>query len=212
MSHPSLDLEAELLNTFDLVIGVDEVGRGALAGPVAVGAVAITNEHLGSMPEGVRDSKLVPESKRGSISELISSWAEFEVGYSGVEVIEAQGITKALKMAAIAAIRPLVSGNCIILLDGSQNWLVDADLGAEVTLRVKADRDHGSVSAAALMAKVSRDNQMRELHREHPEYDWHSNKGYASNSHIAALQSLGPTEHHRLSWLAKILSDQNSLF
>jgi ribonuclease HII len=212
VTYPSLDLEAELLETYDLVIGVDEVGRGALAGPVAVGAVGVTRNHLESLPNGVRDSKLVPENKRDSIADLISDWAQFEVGYSSVRVIETQGITRALKKAAIAAIKPLISGNCIVLLDGSQNWLSDAGLEAEVTLRVKADRDHGSVSAAALMAKVSRDNQMRELHLQHPEYDWQSNKGYASNSHIAALQSLGPTEHHRLSWLTKILSEQNSLF
>ena len=212
MTYPSLSLEAELLETYDFVIGVDEVGRGALAGPVAVGAVAVSESHLDGLPEGVRDSKLVPESKRGAISASIQSWANHNVGYSTVSEIEAFGISVALKLAAVAAITPLVQGKCVVLLDGSQNFLADAGLGVDVILRVKADRDHASVAAAALVAKVKRDNVMRELHDTNPIYDWKSNKGYASASHIAALQSLGPTEHHRKSWLAKILSNQNSLF
>lgn len=212
MSFPSLDLEAQLLKTYDLVIGVDEVGRGCLAGPVAVGAVAINSSHLESLPKGIRDSKLIAESKRDALAEAVKLWAKFEVGYSAVQVIELQGITSALKLAAIAAIKPLITGKTIVLLDGSHNWLADAGLEADVTLRVKADRDHASVSAAALVAKVARDSLMRELAGSFPEYSWESNKGYASESHIAALQRLGPTEHHRLSWLSKILAGSNSLF
>ena len=212
MSYPNLDLEAQLLETYDLVIGVDEVGRGSLAGPVAVGAVALSSLHLDSLPAGIRDSKLIAESKRDGLALLVHEWAAYQVGYSGVEVIETQGITRALKLAAIQAITPLISGKTIVLLDGSQNWLADAGLQADVTLRVKADRDHGSVSAAALVAKVERDNLMRDLGELFPDYQWGSNKGYASESHIQALQTLGPTIHHRISWLSKILAGSNSLF
>ena len=212
MSYPNLDLEAQLLETYDQVIGVDEVGRGSLAGPVAVGAVALSSSHLGSLPAGIRDSKLIAESKRDGLALLVREWAAYQVGYSGVEIIETQGITRALKLAAIQAITPLISGKTIVLLDGSQNWLADAGLQADVTLRVKADRDHGSVSAAALVAKVERDNLMRDLGESFPDYQWESNKGYASESHIQALQSLGPTIHHRISWLSKILAGSNSLF
>ena len=212
MSYPSLDLERELLESYDLVIGVDEVGRGSLAGPVAVGAVAINISHLETLPKGIRDSKLVPEAKRDALALAVQEWASYQVGYSSVEVIETQGITKALKLAAISAISPLIAGRTIVLLDGSQNWLADAGLNADVTLRVKADRDHGSVSAAAMVAKVARDSLMRELSMDFPEYQWDSNKGYASESHIRALQNIGPSEHHRLSWLTKILADSNSLF
>ena len=212
MSYPSLDLERELLDSYDLVIGVDEVGRGSLAGPVAVGAVAINISHLETLPKGIRDSKLVPEAKRDALALAVQEWASYQVGYSSVEVIETQGITKALKLAAISAISPLIARCTIVLLDGSQNWLANAGLNADVTLRVKADRDHGSVSAAAMVAKVARDSLMRELSMDFPEYQWDSNKGYASESHIRALQSIGPSEHHRLSWLTKILADSNSLF
>jgi ribonuclease HII len=103
-----------------------------------------------------------------------------------------------------------VNGKTVILLDGSQNWL--KDLGIEVLMQVKADRDCAGVSAAALIAKVQRDQLMREYHLEYPLYGWASNKGYASESHIQAIQSLGPTKHHRQSWLTKILAEGQALF
>ena len=98
----------------------------------------------------------------------------------------------------------------IVLLDGSHNWL--GDCGAEVVVRVKADRDCGSVAGAAISAKVARDELMTSLSKDFPDYGWDSNKGYAAPSHIEALQSMGPSQHHRLSWLTKILGDQTALF
>ncbi len=210
MTSPNLDLEKQLLKRCDRVICLDEVGRGALAGPTAVGASVITRESLFEVPQGLRDSKLIIESKRESIAELAKSWVQHNVGFASSEFIEAEGISKALAKAARAAFEPLVSGKTIILLDGSQNWLKGIDV--EVVMQVKADRDCAGVSAAALIAKVARDQLMREYHLEHPLYEWHSNKGYSSESHIQAIQSLGPTRHHRHSWLTKILSEGQSHF
>ena len=210
--YPSLELETELLKQFDAIIGVDEVGRGALAGPVAVGAARLTRSSSMEIPTGLRDSKLISESKRPSIAELSRVWLSHSVGYSTVGTIEERGITKSLELAAIEAIKPLLEANSVILLDGSHNWLANAGLEAEIRMRVKADRDCASVSAAALIAKTDRDGLMQVLDQDFPDYGWAGNKGYASEAHIKAIQTLGPSIHHRTSWLAKILGGENQLF
>lgn len=211
MTFPSLSQEIELLQSFDQVIGVDEVGRGALAGPVAVGAAVFTKSTLQEIPAGLRDSKMLAESKRDAIADASRAWVDHLVGYSSVFEIEQFGITNALEQAAIGAIAPLIKPNTVVLLDGSHNWLKDSGLQVEYFMRVKADRDCAVVSAAALIAKTERDQLMRDLHEQFPGYDWSGNKGYASERHIAAIQELGPTPHHRLSWLEKILG-ANQLF
>jgi len=210
MSSPNLDVENSLLERFARVIGIDEVGRGALAGPVAVGAFALERNSLEGMPATLRDSKLVPEKQRASLAREVADWGRAVVGYSSVEIIENQGINRALQLAALEALESFDLSEAVILLDGSHNWL--GDCGAEVVVRVKADRDCGSVSAGAITAKVARDNLMVSLDEDFPKYGWAGNKGYSSASHIAALQSMGPTEHHRISWLSKILSTEQELF
>lgn len=210
MTSPSLELERKLLERYDRVICLDEVGRGSLAGPVAVGAAVISAATASAIPKGLRDSKQIIESKRDDIAELSKAWVQNNVGFASSDFIESDGISRALAKAAVAAFEPLLSGKTIILLDGSQNWLKGIDI--EVVMQVKADRDCAGVSAAALIAKVSRDQLMREYHIEYPLYGWASNKGYASESHIQAIQSLGATRHHRHSWLTKILAEGQALF
>jgi ribonuclease HII len=210
MSYPSLDLERELLQSHRLVIGIDEVGRGALAGPVAVGAFGLNADGLHSMPTDLRDSKLVTEKKRGPLALQVASWGQPSVGFSDVEVIESKGINFALQKAALNALENFDLTGAIVLLDGSHNWL--GDIGIEVRVIIKADRDCGSVSGGAISAKVERDSLMAKLGQEFPAYGWEGNKGYSSPSHLAALRKIGPSPHHRLSWLTKILADDNSLF
>ena len=107
MTFPSLDLEKELLDSFDAVIGIDEVGRGALAGPVGVGAFLLTREMLDSLPGSIRDSKLIAEKKRTEVAEAVMAWGESGVGLCPVSTIEEKGISFALKMAALEAIENL---------------------------------------------------------------------------------------------------------
>jgi ribonuclease HII len=204
VSFPSLELELELLQTYDRVIGIDEVGRGSIAGPVAVGAAAFTKETAQLIPTGLRDSKLITEPKRDSVAALTKDWVSYSVGMQSAAQIEQFGISKALQNAAVLAIEPLVAEKTVLLLDGSHNFLAGV-VNLPVVTRTKADRDCAIVSAAALCAKVERDELMRALHTEYPFYDWDSNKGYASESHIAALRSMGPSKEHRISWLTKIL-------
>jgi ribonuclease HII len=210
MSYPSLDLERELLGKFQMVIGIDEVGRGALAGPVAVGAFGLDAAGLSSMPTDLRDSKLVTEKRRAPLAFEVSKWGKPSVGFAGVDVIEARGINFALQRAALNALENFDLTGAIVLLDGSHNWL--GDIGIEVRVIVKADRDCGSVAGGAISAKVKRDALMIELGNEFPTYGWQGNKGYSSPSHIAALRQVGPSAHHRLSWLTKILADDSLLF
>ena len=209
---PNLERELALLQNYEAVIAVDEVGRGALAGPVAVGATLFTRESIKEIPAGLRDSKLISESKRDAIGNAARDWLKFSVGYSSVSEIESQGITKALELAAVRAIQSIFSPNSVVLLDGSHNWLQESGLGVDYQVVVKADRDCASVSAAALIAKTERDVLMRELHLEFPDFGWAGNKGYSSEAHIAAIRKLGPTIHHRTSWLTKILGGENQLF
>lgn len=212
MTFPTLDLEKELLGNFKYLIGIDEVGRGAIAGPVAVGAALISVDHLKSLPENVKDSKLIPENKRAAIAQEVLSWCQVGIGMVAASEIDRVGITKALAQAALEALRDFELTDSVILLDGNSNWLGAENLPAQVIIRTKADRDCGSVAAASVVAKVERDNHMRELHKEFPEFGWESNKGYAAAEHIASLQRLGPSPHHRVSWLGKILTSETQLF
>lgn len=190
-----------------LVIGMDEVGRGALAGPVAVG-LSIVDAGTRTAPEGLKDSKLLPEPKREALRPKVARWARHAaVGMASNERIERIGIIAALGLAARRAIDAIreqgvdLSG-AVVLLDGSHDWLSPAIDGAlPVTMRVKADRSCAAVAAASVLAKVSRDRLMIDNDAVHPGYLWTSNKGYASAEHYAGLTSLGPSPLHRWSWL-----------
>ncbi|MDP5025943.1 MAG: ribonuclease HII [Aquiluna sp.] len=210
MAFPSLDLERELLLTHDVVIGIDEVGRGALAGPVASGAFFLTADLLGGMPGDLKDSKLVPEGKRAGLAHEVANWGEARVGLCAAEYIDQRGIMAALKAAVIQTLQVVNYANPVILLDGSHNFLADLDI--QVVMRTKADRDCGSVAAAAISAKVARDALMVELAKIYPGYGFEENKGYSSQRHIEAIQSSGPSPEHRKSWLTKILADDLLLF
>lgn len=206
---PSLQTELALLERYEKVIALDEVGRGALAGPVAIGAAVFTRQTDLTIPKGLKDSKLIAEGKRDDVATRSASWVETTAGFVSASEIEAIGISRALQLAAIRALENLDLENAVILLDGTHNFLKD-QVPVQVVTQVKADRDCASVSAAAIWAKVQRDNQMRQMHQAFQAYGFEKNKGYASPDHITALQSVGPCAEHRHSWLTKIL--QTELF
>ena len=216
---PSLSFENSFFETGTrFIIGIDEVGRGSIAGPVAVGVALLDNQRdLQSWPEKLKDSKLISEKVREEIYPLVSSWVSgWAVGMATVEEIEAKGIVESLSLAGTRALEQLVrdpalreamaKDGVMLILDGSHNWLGAKSLGMPVTVKTKADRDCVSVASASVLAKVTRDKLMHEIHQEHPSFGLDSNKGYASESHIAALKEFGPSPVHRLSWLTKILA------
>jgi ribonuclease HII len=205
---PRLDVEQELVaRGFTVVIGLDEVGRGALAGPVSVGAVAWW-PGAGTPPEGIRDSKLVPEKSRDALAASVKQWVSLvAVGHAEPEEIDRSGIVASLGVAAVRAVSELVR-RCaegtkpIVLLDGSQDWLSKVlPTPIPVVTKVKADRDCLSVAAASLVAKVERDSLMRGFAATYPEYGFDSHKGYGSAKHMAALRKHGLSPLHRRSFV-----------
>ena len=219
-TYPTLQTESKLFERGNrFVIGIDEVGRGAIAGPVAVGLSLIDklNPALSSWPEKLQDSKLMTPKSRAEITEPLESWVDgFAIGYSSNEEIDKSGISEALRSAASRALTELLasgsvrsklaSEGAVILLDGSQNWLGKQAAGLEVNLQVKADTSCVSVAAAAVLAKVKRDELMEQLDGAYPEYGFAGHKGYASAAHIQALKTHGPSAIHRLTWLTRILA------
>lgn len=208
VADPTLETEAMLHAAgARYVIGVDEVGRGAIAGPVAVG-VCVVDAAIGPMPAGLRDSKMLSEKRREQLAPLAAEWVlSSAVGLASPLEVDALGITVALGLAgsrAIAALAEAGAGirEAVVLLDGSVDWLNPAlSERMRVQTRVKADRDCASVAAASVVAKVHRDRIMIAAHTETPGYNWHSNKGYASTDHYAAIAQLGATDFHRRTWL-----------
>jgi ribonuclease HII len=205
---PTLRHERTLLRDgARLVIGMDEVGRGAIAGPVAVG-LSIVDLATRTAPEGLKDSKLLPEVRRELLQPKVARWARHSaVGLASNERIESIGIIAALGLAARRALDAIreqgvdLTGG-VVLLDGSHDWLSPAIDGAlPVTMRVKADRSCAAVAAASVLAKVHRDRLMIENDARHPGYLWTSNKGYASVEHYAGIDRVGPSPLHRWSWL-----------
>lgn len=214
---PKLTLERRLLGECELIISLDEVGRGALAGPVAVGAAVM--DAAGArrrVPEGLRDSKLVTELRRPEVAARAAAWVRASaVGWASAAEIDEVGIMRALGLAASRAVQAVaeqgaVLDGALILLDGNHDYLSKVHpTPLRVRPVVKADRDCASVSAASVIAKVARDTHMTELHGTHPAYQWDRNKGYASTAHRDAIRSVGLSPHHRASWA---IADVPTLF
>lgn len=202
-SMPTLRRERAILRSMGpsaTLAAIDEVGRGALAGPVAVGVVVIDLQ-TPTAPRGVRDSKACPEPERRELAPRIRSWARHcGVGMASSREIDAVGIIGALALAAVRALNSVGGRPDVVLLDGSHNWLGRACPGVPIETLVSGDAQCAAIAAASIVAKVARDDLMVELHGDHPDYGWAGNKGYASPDHIAALAERGPSPLHRLSW------------
>lgn len=238
---PSFKYEKDLLcEGYDWVIGLDEVGRGSLAGPVMVGAAVIGIKQVKEnyMPEGLADSKLLSEKRREELYEPLQKWCTtWAVGSCTNTEIDEWGISYALGVAALKAISKVeedikklsfsvnadsgansCADSCAnsnfriaAILDGPCDYIdkvantFDAPYVPEpvkVHTLVKADRQCASVAAAAVLAKVTRDNLMVSLAKnpQYAAYDWESNKGYGSLAHRNAIKKVGPSDLHRLSW------------
>lgn len=228
-TRPSLRAERALQRDgYPLLAGMDEVGRGALAGPVSVGVVVI-DQTCRSAPQGVKDSKLLTPADRERMVPRIRRWSKaYAVGHASPTEIDAVGIIAALRLAGTRALAGLPVVPDLVILDGSYDWLTDpervgllafaepANAGAcqavpaspPVTTMVKADLRCSSVAAASVLAKVERDALMVGLAGEHPAYRWEVNKGYAAPEHRAALEALGPCELHRRSWRLRGMVEQ----
>jgi ribonuclease HII len=208
VADPTLETEASMHAAgARYVIGIDEVGRGAIAGPVAVG-LCVVDVAVGAHPVGLRDSKMLSEKRRVELAPLAVDWAvHTSVGVASALEVDQIGIVAALGLAAKRGLVALHEsgadiGASVILLDGSHDWLNPAlSSPLRVQTRVKADRDCSSVAAASVVAKVHRDTLMIEADALRPGYGWAGNKGYGSAEHMAAITTLGATDLHRRTWL-----------
>ncbi|HET7476408.1 MAG TPA: ribonuclease HII [Dermatophilaceae bacterium] len=210
---PTLRVERALQRAgHRLLAGMDEVGRGALAGPVTVGVVVIDQE-CRSAPAGVKDSKLLTPAARVRMVPQIRRWARaYAVGHSSPAEIDEIGIIAALRLAGHRALAALPAVPDLVILDGNHDWLTDpARVGLlglvagtpttpPVRTMVQADLSCSSVAAASVLAKVERDAIMVDLSPSYSPYAWELNKGYSCPEHFAAIVAHGPSEHHRRSW------------
>lgn len=191
---PGLSLERQLWEEgAEVVVGVDEVGRGAWAGPISVGAAVVPMDRR---VYKVRDSKLLTEPKREALFDRLSGWARaWAVGHASHEECDELGMSDAQRLAAQRAIDGLGITPDVVLVDG--NW----DFVGGARKIVGGDRVSLSVATASILAKVTRDRIMRRFAPEFPPYNFEANKGYPCPTHKAALQAWGPSSIHRRSWV-----------
>ncbi len=199
MEHTTgYELEREIAAAgFPLIAGVDEVGRGAWAGPVVVCA-AVVRAEFPEPPGGLTDSKRLTAKRRAELAAELPGWvAGYAIGSASHEQIDALGMTAALRLAARAALDQLPQRPGAVLLDGKHDYI-----GAPWRVRtaVKADLRSVSVAAASVLAKVYRDTLMAELGETCPDFAFAENAGYPAPVHQRALAAQGPTPYHRLSW------------
>jgi ribonuclease HII len=179
------------------IAGVDEVGRGAWAGPVVVCA-AVVRVGFPEPPGGLTDSKRLTAKRRAELAAELPGWvAGYAFGSASHEQIDALGMTAALRLAARAALGQLPERPGAVLLDGKHDYIGSP---WRVRTAVKADLRSVSVAAASVLAKVYRDTLMAELGESCPDFAFADNAGYPAPAHVQALTAHGPTPYHRLSW------------
>jgi ribonuclease HII len=199
-----------------ILVGLDEVGRGAWAGPVSVGVVI--PPHRKRPPKGLKDSKLLTEERREELYPLVTKWClGWAVGHAGPDECDSLGMTAALRLAARRALAGLGAQPQVVLMDGNFDYLsepapIAGDGRAEavpvapdpaaptVHTVIKGDLCCVSIAAASIVAKVTRDRMMRAWSESFPGFDFHQNKGYPSPVHKTALAGFGLTSVHRRSW------------
>ncbi|MTH34258.1 ribonuclease HII [Paracoccus limosus] len=195
MTGPDYSLEAAALGAgAHHVAGVDEVGRGPLAGPVTAAAVILD---ASCIPEGLNDSKKLTARRRAALAELVMSRCDWAVGHASVDEIDALNILRASHLAMCRALDGLRQRPCLALVDGN---MLPRELPMPGQAVVGGDARSLSIAAASILAKNFRDAIMVDLAQQHPGYGWEVNAGYPTPAHKKALLDLGVTPHHRRSF------------
>ena len=185
---------------YKAVCGVDEAGRGPLAGPVCAAAVILPEN---TIIEGVNDSKKLSEKKREALFDVIKEQAlSYSIAFASVEEIEEMNILNATMLAMKRAVEGLDVKADYAMIDG--NRLPNLDIDSEFI--IKGDAKSMSIACASILVKVSRDRLLYKYAEEFPEYSFDKHKGYGTKVHVEALKKYGPCKYHRLSFLTKILN------
>ncbi|WP_234854838.1 ribonuclease HII [Paracoccus everestensis] len=176
------------------IAGVDEVGRGPLAGPVTAAAVVLDP---GNIPEGLNDSKKLTARRREALAAWLADHCDHCIVHVGVEEIDRLNIYHAAHLAMCKAVAGLKTAPCLALVDGNR---VPRDLSCPGQAIVAGDARCVTIAAASILAKVARDRLMVDLAQQYPGYGWEANAGYATPAHKRALLDLGVTPYHRRSF------------
>ncbi len=195
---PTREIEKRLWAAgHEVIVGIDEVGRGSWAGPLMVGAAVVPAD---SRVNGIRDSKLLTEAEREALFERIADWCvSWSIGAASPEECDRLGMSAAQKLAARRAVDGLTVHPDAAVTDGK--WDFVSPVVDHVELAVKADRRCLSVATASVLAKVVRDREMRRHAEDYPHWSFDTNKGYPCPVHKAALLGYGPSSIHRRSWV-----------
>ncbi len=188
---PDYEIESQLAG---LIAGVDEAGRGPLAGPVVAAAVILDPD---AIPDGLDDSKKLSHKRRAALLTLLLKQAQVGIGIASVEEIDRINILRAAHLAMTRAVNALPVVPDHTLIDGN---MIPQNLPCPATAIVRGDSRSLSIAAASIVAKERRDAIMVDLAQQHPGYGWETNMGYPSKSHKLALRNLGVTPHHRRSF------------
>ena len=199
MSAPLWEIEDAVRDEgFERVCGVDEAGRGPLAGPVCAAAVILSR---GCVIEGLNDSKQLSEKRREALyDEIISRAERYGIAFATVEEIERLNILGATYLAMNRAIEALGAGIDLALIDGNRS----EGIAYPCRTVIKGDAKCASIAAASVLAKVTRDRYMLALADRYPGYGFEKHKGYGTKLHYAALRELGPCAEHRAKFLRKL--------
>ncbi len=176
------------------IAGVDEAGRGPIAGPVVAAAVWLDPDRI---PPGLNDSKKLSPGRRAALFEALAGVADVSVGQASVEEIDTLNILQATYLAMRRAVAGLATMPDHLLIDGNR---LPPDLPCHAEPVVKGDARSLSIAAASIAAKVTRDRIMADLAQHHPGFGWEKNAGYPTAAHISMLKTLGVTAHHRRSF------------
>jgi len=186
----------------ELIAGVDEVGRGCLAGPVVAAAVVLFKHQT---IEGLRDSKRLSAKKREQLFQIIKYESqEYSIGLANHLEVDQYNILEATMLAMQRAIEKLHQNDMQVLIDGPHCPVIHSNMSLRLEPKVGGDGLFTSVAAASVLAKVTRDELMEKMHKKYPQYGFDKNKGYPTKEHFSAIKEFGPTPIHRMTFKPKI--------
>ena len=185
-----------------LIAGVDEAGRGCLAGPVIAAAVIIPNNQK---IEGLKDSKKLSSIRRQQLFSIIKTQAiEWSVGLANHQEVDQYNVLRATMLAMQRAIEKLQNKGIKVLIDGPHCPMIDSNKNIMMEPKIGGDDCYPCISAASIIAKVTRDQFMLKMHKKFPQYHFDKNKGYPTKDHLSAIQEFGPTPIHRMTFKSEI--------